>query len=262
MAFKDFTNTKFDEILSENGWTDEKEDDLRIFINDDNYWEIWPGEESDTFEFLAYTEFFNYDYVIKYTVVNIEKILMAIVASQAHDDIKKITLDIVDLGAEVISPKYISEGDDVRIVKVSVTAANFDKLIAPEFKKIEKDDFCFYSAGLVESGIYIDKKDQDDAFKTLVTFINQSGEYENVNQERYSDINVLFNEYVETPSVRDDDGNIVNLEQGDEDWAIDFLDVIAEYIRKDSFVILQDDCNILWKIVYDGKKADYFMENI
>lgn len=262
MEFEDFTNPKFDEILAKNGWTDEREDEIRIFINDDNYWEIWPGEEKDTFELIAYTEFFNYDFIIKYTASNIERILKSVVNSQAHDDIKKITLDILACDTEIFTPKYLSEGEEIRTTKVKVTAENFDRLISPDFKKIEHEDFCFYEAGLVDSSIYIDKKDQDKAYEKLVNFINKSGEYESISKDRYPDINVLFNEYFETPSVVDDDGNIVNLEQGADQWAVDFLDIIAEFIRKDSYIVMQDDCNILWKITYDGGKANYFIENI
>lgn len=263
MRLIDFNQPLITKSLSKAGWKDDyiNEAHKLTYHYKDSFWQIGSDEATSEPCIELEVTIKNIRYVFYFEIQDqIETLLQWIVAYQHSTQIVEFVQKILTTTSlRIITRKYTGSNDEKRLLIKPITLENLKNLSEPDFVAVAVDEFDFYLACTVKSAVYINK----EYFPKLIELMEKGNyDYQLKQLSHYADFpSFLRNEFsieVET----DKNGNIINLIQCGDDWILDILVKGREYIRKGSFILLQDDGNVFWRIVFDELDVFYFREKL
>ena len=254
----------FYDRLEQEGWESDEVNgcDILLIRNDfDVDCEIWPVEdEPDALEFIfhTYEKRGRFQFRIEHQQQDdfiINRILDCY-NSESYIALIDALLQNPKLAVYVLKFYQHEKGGETNASKQRVTAENLLTLDAPTFEPIAWIDF--YLAGKVSSTLAIPNAHFDAAYQRLA----HSARY---NQKHLEDFGSLLDAiphlfYYDPPL--DAEGNIIDIPFGSDLWDFEFLELLKDLFVPGSFVILQDDGNVYWKVVVHPDQVEYFREQL
>ena len=140
--------------------------------------------------------------------------------------------------------------------KQHVSTDNLLTLSVPVFEPIDSID-C-YLAGKIRSSLTLPKAHFDAAFQRLL----HSEQYSQELMRRAGNLPTLIKTFFFRDATFDAEGNITDLPFGGDIWDFHLLEFLKDLFLPNSYIILQDDGNIYWKVVVNPERVEYFRERL
>lgn len=143
-----------------------------------------------------------------------------------------------------------------------LTTDHLSYLFQPKWVPIAAEDFNFYLAAPIETQLTITPENQVLAHKRLLAYVAEHPKSVFFSETLLAteDLSGFFYESSHVKTVLDEEGNIINLKQGGDEWIFWELTKIKDYIVAGSFITIQDDGGVFWKVVYYPDRVAYFRE--
>jgi len=248
----------FYDRLEQEGWESDEVngcDILQIRNDFDVDCEIWPVEDSPDaleFTFHTYEKRGRFQFRIEHQQQDdfiINRILDCYNA-ESYVALIDALLQNPKLAVYVLKFFQHEKGGETLVSQQRVTAENLPMLDAPQFEPIDWIDF--YLAGKVSSTLTIPNVHFDAAYQRLAArYELQFGSLQET----------IANLFYYAPPL-DAEGNIIDIPFGGDIWDFEFLDVLKDLFVPNSFIELQDDGNVYWKVVVHPQKIEYFRERL
>ncbi len=144
-----------------------------------------------------------------------------------------------------------------------VSEAETRRLVEPRWEDISFEELDFYLAVVLADAVHISRGDSELAHVRLLAQAetNPAGWLSSAEARGSHTLCELFSNDRFVDCELDDQGAIVGLRQGGDDWVLEHLDAIADLVRPGSFFLLQDDATRFWRVDYHGR-ARYRGESV
>ena len=254
----------FYDQLEECGWESDEFNgcDVLIAENDfDIHCEIWPVEEaSDTLEFVfdTYEKQGKFQFYIEHQRQDDFIINRIIQFYNAESYAPLIEALLQNPNIHISALKFSQErrSGEVSMHKQHVSTDNLLTLSVPVFEPIDSID-C-YLAGKIRSSLTLPKAHFDAAFQRLL----HSEQYSQELMRRAGNLPTFIKTFFFRDATFDAEGNITDLPFGGDIWDFHLLEFLKDLFLPNSYIILQDDGNIYWKVVVNPERVEYFRERL
>lgn len=254
----------FYDRLEQEGWESDEVNGCDILLTRNDYdvdCEIWPVEdEPDALEFIVHTyeKHGRFQFRIEHQQQD-DFIINRIIDccnSESYIPLVDALLQNPKLAVYMLKFYQREKGGETLAFQQRVTADNLLTLDAPLFEPISW--IHFYLAGKVSSTLTIPNAHFAAASQRLANSVRY-------NQEHSADFgnlqDAIKNLFSSEPPL-DAEGNIIDIPFGGDIWDFEFLTLLKDLFVPGSFVILQDDGNVYWKVVVHPEQVEYFRERL
>lgn len=137
-------------------------------------------------------------------------------------------------------------------------------LFQPNWITITNDEFNFYLGTPINTKLLITPKNQALAHQRLLAHIRANPQefLMGNNLLTTTSLGDFFEEGSFVKPIFDEAKNIIGLEQGGDCWVFWELEMISDLVETGSFILIQDDGAVFWKVIYSQDGVRYFREDL
>lgn len=234
------------ESLEARFWEREFVNDYEMMILEAEIgWEVEPGSHEDSIVISAISEMGIVELEVQTTAW--ETLCDGLVAHQEDPDPRMFfTFLHKQFPGQVYNLKTI-EDERLRF------AFHPDTVFKPRMVPHEGDLPSFGLAYLVDSALLLPVNQHDRALDRL-------SEMHDEEALDYADLEDFFEKRLGIPAVFNAAGDLIDLEQGGDLWALEEIKALADLMSNDSFVWMQDEGHLFWRIEFEDGAVQVLRE--